>query len=120
MTTFNLTCEAVEATLPDYLDETLEAWVRKSIEEHLGECVRCTALARDLRNNAREAAALPALVPERDVWPGIAGRIGAPVIVSEPVAESAPLTPTTEPIVLASDAFLPIGESRAGARSRWS
>lgn len=110
MTTFNLTCEAVEATLPDYLDETLEAWVRKSIEEHLGECVRCTALARDLRNNAREAAALPALVPERDVWPGIAGRIGAPVIVSGPVAESAPLTPTTEPIVLASDASLPISE----------
>ena len=55
MNTFNMTCEAVEATLPDYLDETLEAWVRTSVEEHLGECVRCTGLVRDLRNIQREA-----------------------------------------------------------------
>ena len=110
MTTFNLTCEAVEATLPDYLDETLEAWVRKSIEEHLGECARCTGLARELRNIVREAAALPALFPERDVWPGVAGRIGAPINVSGPAAESAPITPTAEPIVLASDPSPPIDE----------
>jgi putative zinc finger protein len=106
MTTFNLTCQAVEATLADYLDETLEPWVRESIEEHLAECVRCTALARDLRNMVREAAAMPALLPEHDVWLGVAGRIGAPVLVSEPVAETAPLTPTAEPIALASDASL--------------
>jgi hypothetical protein len=99
MTTFNLTCEGVEATLADYLDETLEPWVRTSIEEHLGECARCTALARELRNISREAAALPALLPEREVWPGIAGRIGAPIIVSGPVAESAAVTPTTEPVL---------------------
>jgi anti-sigma factor RsiW len=111
MTTFNLTCEAVEATLPDYLDETLEGWVRKSVEEHLGECARCAALARDLRNNAREAAALPALVPGLDPWSGIASRVGAPVIGSEPVAESEPLAPATEPIVVASDASTPIAES---------
>jgi Putative zinc-finger len=115
MTTFNLTCEAVEATLADYLDETLEPWVRESIEEHLGECARCTTLARELRNITRQAAVLPALLPEGDVWPGIAGRIGAPVVVSEPVAESAPLTPTTEPIVLASDASLAISEPHAVA-----
>ena len=82
MTTFNLTCEAVEATLPDYLDETLEAWVHKSIDEHLGECARCAGLARDLRNMEREAAVLPALVPERDLWPEVAHGIGAPVITS--------------------------------------
>ncbi|HMJ19735.1 MAG TPA: zf-HC2 domain-containing protein [Gemmatimonadaceae bacterium] len=112
MTTFNLTCEAVEATLPDYLDGTLEGWVRSSIEEHLAECARCTGLARDLRNNAREAAALPALLPERDPWPRIAGRIGVPVTLSEPLAESAPapFTPTAEPIVLASEAAPPTAE----------
>src|SRR2546423_12683403 len=88
MTTFNLTCEAVEATLPDYLDETLEGWVRISIEEHLGECVRCAGLARELRNITREASAMPALVPKREIWPRIAGRIGVPVSVSEPVAEN--------------------------------
>jgi anti-sigma factor RsiW len=116
MTTFNLTCEAVEATLPDYLDETLEPWVRASIDEHLAECARCTALARELRNITREAAALPALLPEGDVWPRIAGRIGAPVITSEPVADIAPETPRAEPpIVSASDGFLPFSEPRAAA-----
>jgi hypothetical protein len=116
MTTFNLTCEAVEATLPDYLDETLEPWVRTSIEEHLAECARCTGLARELRNITREAAALPALLPEGDVWPRIAGRIGAPVIASGPVVESAPGTPRTEPpIVSASDGSLPFSERRTAA-----
>jgi putative zinc finger protein len=103
MTTFNLTCEAVEATLPDYLDETLEPWVRTSIEEHLSECVRCAGLARELRNIVREAAALPALLPEGDPWTRISGRIGDPGIVSELVAESAPLAPTPDPVVLASE-----------------
>ncbi len=98
MTTFNLTCEAVEATLPDYLDETLEPWLRISIEEHLGECERCAGLARELRNITRELSALPALVPEREIWPRIAGRIGAPVSVSGPVAEIEPLLPITEPV----------------------
>ena len=109
MTTFNLTCEAVEATLPDYLDETLEAWVRKSIDEHLGECERCAGLARDLRNMEREAAALPALVPERDLWPEVAHGIGAPITTSGSVPESEPLIAPSEPSVLAS-ASLPISE----------
>lgn len=110
MTTFNLTCEAVEATLADYLDETLEPWVRTAIEEHLVGCARCTALAHELRNIARETAALPALLPERDVWPKVAARIGAPAIFSEPVEESAPLAPVPERVVFASDTFLPISE----------
>jgi hypothetical protein len=110
MTTFNLTCEAVEATLADYLDETLEPWVRTGIEEHLVGCARCTALAHELRNIARETAALPALLPERDVWPTVAARIGAPAILSEPMEESAPLAPVAERVVFASDTFLPIGE----------
>jgi hypothetical protein len=113
MTTFNLTCEAVETSLHEYLDETLEPWMRASIEEHLAECAHCSAFARELRNISGEAAALPALLPEREVWPGIAARIGAPVIGSEPVAESAASTPTTEPLVVASEASLPTGERPA-------
>jgi hypothetical protein len=109
MTTFYLTCEAVEATLPDYLDETLEPWLRISIEEHLGECERCASLARELRNITRELSALPALVPEREIWPRIAGRIGAPVSVSGPVAEIEPLPPIPEPVV-EIEPLLPITE----------
>jgi hypothetical protein len=116
MTTFNLTCEAVEATLPDYLDEILEGWLRESIDEHLSECARCTALVRDLRKNARESASLPALLPEQDVWTAIAGRIRPPVTGSDPVGEKAPLAPVTErivPIIPTSDSPLPIGEPPA-------
>lgn len=110
MTTFNLTCEAVEATLADYLDETLEPWVRTAIEEHLVGCARCTNLAHELRNIARETAALPALLPERDIWPNVAARIGATAISSERVEEGAPLAPVLERVVFASDTFLPISE----------
>ena len=111
MTTFNLTCEAVEATLPDYLDGTLEAWVRDSIDEHIAGCARCATLVQDLRNNAREAAALPSMLPERDVWTNVAARIGAPGVNAGPAAESAPLTPAPERVVFSSDAFLPISEA---------
>lgn len=85
MNTFNMTCEAVEATLPDYMDETLEGWVRSSVEEHLSQCLRCAALVRDLRNIEREAGVLPDLVPVRDLWPGIENRIGTPVMAFAPV-----------------------------------
>src|SRR5688572_17296990 len=86
MNTFNMTCEAVEATLPDYLDETLEAWVRTPVAEHLGQCLRCAGLVRDLRSIEREAAALPDLVPVRDLWPDIEARIGTPVVAFTPAA----------------------------------
>jgi hypothetical protein len=89
MSTFNMTCEAVEATLPDYLDETLEAWVRSPVDEHLGQCLRCAGLVRDLRSIEKEAAALPDLVPVRDLWPEIEARIGTPVVAFTPVAVAA-------------------------------
>jgi predicted anti-sigma-YlaC factor YlaD len=97
MNAFNMTCEAVEVTLPDYLDETLEAWVRTSVQEHLSECVRCAGLVRDLRNLEREAAALPDLVPEHDLWTGIASRIGAPVLTLAS-ASVAPVEPASTPM----------------------
>ncbi|MDQ6768500.1 MAG: zf-HC2 domain-containing protein [Gemmatimonadota bacterium] len=109
MTTFNLTCEAVDATLADYLDETLEPWVRKSIDEHLDECARCAGRARALRNLEREAAVLPALVPERDLWPEVAHGIWATAITSESTPQSEPLMASSEPPVLAS-APLPLIE----------
>ena len=104
MTTFNLTCDAIEATLPDYLDNTLEEWLREPIEEHLRECAQCAARARDLLNIEREAAALPALLPDHELWSGIAHRIGAPIRAPEPVSERPPSMPTPEPVVSATDA----------------
>jgi anti-sigma factor RsiW len=80
MTSSNMTCEAFDAVLPDYLEGTLDDSRRASVEQHLGECVRCASLLRDIENISKEAAAMPDLVPSRDLWQGIEARIAAPVI----------------------------------------
>ncbi len=80
MTNSNMTCEAFDAALPDYLEGTLDDAARASVEMHLRECVRCAGLVRDLENIREEAAAMPDLVPSRDLWEGIEARIAAPVI----------------------------------------
>jgi hypothetical protein len=52
----------------------------------------------------REAAALPARVPERDLWPEVAHGIGAPIFSSASVEETASQLGATEPPVLESAA----------------
>jgi anti-sigma factor RsiW len=80
MTNSDMTCEAFDAALPDYLEGTLDGSLRASVERHLRECVRCAGLVRDLENIRDEAASLPDLVPSRDLWAGIEARIAAPVL----------------------------------------
>jgi anti-sigma factor RsiW len=80
MTNSNMTCEAFDAALPDYLEGTLDEPLGSSVAKHLRECVRCASLVRDLQKIQKEAAALPDLVPSRDLWQGIEARIAAPVI----------------------------------------
>jgi anti-sigma factor RsiW len=80
MTSSNMTCEAFDSALPDYLEGTLDDSRRAAVEGHLSECVRCASLLRDIENISRDAAALPDLVPSRDLWQGIETRIAAPVI----------------------------------------
>jgi anti-sigma factor RsiW len=80
MTNYNMTCEAFDAALPDYLEGTLDDSLRASVEMHLRECLRCAGLVRDIENIRHDAATLPELVPARDLWDGIEARIAAPVI----------------------------------------
>ncbi len=80
MTTSKMTCEAFDAALSDYLEGTLDDSARASVERHLSECLRCSALVRDLENIRKNASMLPDLVPSRDLWQGIEARIAAPVI----------------------------------------
>jgi anti-sigma factor RsiW len=80
MTSSNMTCEAFDTALPDYLEGTLDDSRRASAERHLSECVRCASLLRDIENISKEAAAMPDLAPSRDLWQGIEARIAAPVI----------------------------------------
>lgn len=80
MTSSTITCDGFDAALPEYLEGTLDEKRRASVDGHLSECVRCASLLRDLENITRDAAALPDLVPSRDLWEGIEARIAAPVI----------------------------------------
>ena len=80
MTNSNMTCEEFDAALPDFLEGTLDEPLRAAVQKHLSECVRCASLVRDLETIRKDAAALPDLVPSRDLWQGIEARIAAPVI----------------------------------------
>ena len=88
MTNSDMTCAEFDAALPDYLEGTLDERLRAAVQKHLSECVRCTSLVRDLEKIQKDAAALPDLVPSRDLWQGIEARISAPVIplAAKPVA----------------------------------
>ncbi|HST08260.1 MAG TPA: zf-HC2 domain-containing protein [Gemmatimonadaceae bacterium] len=87
MTSSNMTCDAFDTALPDYLEGTLDEKRVASVEGHLSECVRCASLLRDLDNIRRDAAELPDLAPSRDLWEGIVARIAAPVIPLAPRPE---------------------------------
>ena len=93
-------CAVVDERLMDYLEGDLPAGDRVVLEEHLASCARCRTLVADLRAIAGEAAALPVLRPERDLWAGIARRIEAPVValpsraVGEPAAPAVHVTRT--------------------------
>ena len=80
MTNSTMTCAEFDAALPDYLEGTLDAPLRAAVQKHLSECVRCASLVKDLEKLTKDAAALPDLVPARDLWQGIEARIAAPVI----------------------------------------
>lgn len=73
-------CARVDAALADYLEGELPTGERVVLEAHAAECARCGALIADLHGLSAEAAALPVLRPERDLWAGIAARIEAPVV----------------------------------------
>src|SRR5688572_23952825 len=75
-----MTCEQLEERISDWLDHDVDSATRAMIERHVGGCAQCTALVADLASIRRQAAALPGLVPSRDLWPEIEARIQAPVI----------------------------------------
>src|SRR5215207_1327898 len=78
-----LTCDRFDELLPDYLEGTLGTRDAAAVEGHAAACERCAALLADLNGIRTAAAALPELVPPRDLWDGISARIAAPVIPLE-------------------------------------
>jgi hypothetical protein len=80
MTDTTMNCDRLDTVLEHYLEGDLDSRGRVAVERHAGECLRCASLLRSLEQIRSEAARLPELEPSRDLWPGIAARIEAPVI----------------------------------------
>jgi anti-sigma factor RsiW len=64
--------------LSRYVDEDLPAAERIALEGHLVDCDECRDTIESLRRVAARARGLRPRLPERDLWPGIAQRIGVP------------------------------------------
>ena len=62
--------------LSEYLDGELAPDERAAIEAHLPACAECRAVLDDLERVVGRARTLDERFPERDLWPGIAERIG--------------------------------------------
>jgi hypothetical protein len=63
--------------LSEYLDGDLASGERTALEAHLAVCAACRAALDDLRHVVTRAHALVDQPVGRDLWPGIAARIGA-------------------------------------------
>lgn len=62
--------------LSEYLDGELDTPQRAELEAHLAACDACRETLAELRRVVDRAQALDERPPVRDLWPGIAGRIG--------------------------------------------
>lgn len=87
-----MTCERFTDGLMDYLERDTDDATRAAMDRHAAGCASCRALLADVRRLAHDAAALPELTPSRDLWAGIADRIGTPVVSIAP-AVTAPVAP---------------------------
>jgi anti-sigma factor RsiW len=72
--------------LSEYLDGELPVADQAALEAHLETCGDCSAVLADLRRVVARARSMDGETPRRDLWPGIATRIGAtPTRVPRPV-----------------------------------
>jgi predicted anti-sigma-YlaC factor YlaD len=72
-----MTCREMDDRLDEWVDGTLSDAERRDVEVHLATCPACRREEERLRELLTHAAALPrSVAPPRDLWPGIADRIG--------------------------------------------
>jgi len=73
-----MTCRDVLDRLDDYVDGELPEAEFQEVELHLASCAGCASEERFLRELLEQASRLPrAIAPPRDLWPGVASRLGA-------------------------------------------
>ena len=66
--------------LSEYLDGELNAVEQAALDRHLETCAACRATLAELRRVVARAQAIDDTPPARELWPGIARRIGTPVV----------------------------------------
>jgi hypothetical protein len=72
-----MTCPEIQDRLDDYVDGALSEREFQEVELHLHGCAECRKQERALRAILAQAEALPeGMEPPRDLWPGIAARLG--------------------------------------------
>lgn len=67
--------------LSEYVDGELASSERVALEAHLATCADCRATLDDLRRVVSRAQALEPRAPKKDLWAGVAKRIGAGQVV---------------------------------------
>jgi anti-sigma factor RsiW len=78
--TMTMSCEQIEARLPDYLEGDLTGDERGTFERHVEGCTSCRTMLEELKSIVAGAAALGPIEPSRDLWKGIESRIGTQVV----------------------------------------
>jgi anti-sigma factor RsiW len=71
-----MSTDAFTDRLSEYLDDELSAEDRRQISAHLATCEACRTTLDQLRSVVSEATSLTDSAPARDLWSGIAARIG--------------------------------------------
>jgi len=71
------------AKLSEYLDDELSSSDRRALETHLATCATCSRTLDELRRVVARAGALEDRPPTKDLWSGVAKRIGVTVPSTE-------------------------------------
>jgi anti-sigma factor RsiW len=100
------------ARLSEYADAELAPAECDALERHLAECPACKQTLADLRRVTMRAGALADREPERELWPGIAARIGAGAVTPErarPLRWRRAFTLTMSQLAAAAGVLLAVG-----------
>jgi hypothetical protein len=71
-----MNCERIQELLQERLDGEVAAVDRAEVDRHLGECLACRRVRKELESLTEAASRLPrGIDPGRDLWPGIEARL---------------------------------------------
>lgn len=86
-----VSCETFEEYASAIVDDEVEGVALLGLEAHRSSCDSCAALLALLVALKHDASTLPELTPSRDLWSGIADRIGRPVVQLPPHRRAPPV-----------------------------